>query len=299
MPQQFIKMHGTGNDFIVLDARARDIVLPREQIIALAHRQKGVGFDQCIILKTSTRADVFMQIINADGSEVNACGNASRCIGWLVANEKNAPEVTIETNAGLLQAKLAGNHRVSVNMGKPKLHWQDIPLSHEVNAQALDINIEGYDLPPGVCVNMGNPHVVFFVDKAAQIDLEKLGAELEVNPIFPERANISIARILDDSHIKLDVWERGAGITLSCGTAACATLVAAVQNGLVAPMREGVYLQLKNTNQRIDPRLRGDDVYCAEIQLPGGNLEISWDKNGTGDVWMTGAVAESFRGVLP
>lgn len=266
----FIKMHGTGNDFAIVDARARDLNITNEHIANLANRHTGIGFDQFIQLKPSVNADVFMQIINADGSEVGACGNATRCIGWMIAQEKNATEVMIETKAGILNAKLAGNHKVTVNMGSPKFDWQEIPLASAVDTENAPVLLDGFTLPPAFCVNMGNPHAVFFVDAHERVDLLAIGPKIEHHNLFPERVNVSVARVIGDTHIKLDVWERGAGITQSCGTAACATLVAAIRRGLIAGNK-------------------------AIIQLPGGDLSIEWD-NATNHVWMTGAVAESFRG---
>ncbi len=341
----FIKMHGTGNDFIVLDAREKLIELTPAKVAELANRRTGIGFDQCIVLRKSTEADVFMQIINADGSEVNACGNATRCVGWLIAKEENITEVRIETNAGVLVAEWldtyadkknevsrpsepsaaphvsdsmsrSGGNLVRVNMSNPKFDWQEIPLSKEMNTEHVAINVDGMGEMHGTCVNMGNPHVVFFVDEHAEVDLEKIGPLIEHHSLFPERVNVSVAKLIKKREpvgepalsatscenqqiltkvIRLDVWERGAGITLSCGTAACATLVAAVKKDLVAPAKAGAYSQLNDINKRMDPRLRGDDIYQATIQLPGGDLFIEWEQS-TGDVWMTGAVAESFRG---
>jgi diaminopimelate epimerase len=311
----FIKMHGTGNDFIMLDARVQPIHLTSEKVAALANRRTGIGFDQCVVLKASTKADVFMQIINADGSEVNACGNATRCVASLLPEA----DVTIETNAGIYDCRAAGNDIICVNMGAPKFGWQEIPLSQALDTENIQLDIEGIRNVSGVCVNMGNPHVVFFVDEHAAIDLEEIGPLIEHHPLFPERVNVSVARVIkkhepvgesamssrsDASNesqqtftetIKLDVWERGAGITLSCGTAACATLVAAALKKLVAPAKAGAYSPLNDMNERMDPRLRADDAYQATIQLPGGDLFIEWEQS-TGDVWMTGAVAESFRG---
>ncbi|MCD8567462.1 MAG: diaminopimelate epimerase [Geovibrio sp.] len=180
---------------------------------------------------------------------------------------KNETKVHIETAAGVLQAELAGNQQVKVDMGEPRFGWQEIPLSSDVDTLSLPLNIENLSHP--VAVNMGNPHAVFFVDTHERVELERLGPVIERHELFPERVNVSIARVMGAEHIKLDVWERGAGLTLSCGTAACATLVAAIRRNLIKSRR-------------------------AQIQLPGGDLLIEWrDDN---HIWMTGVVAESFRG---
>lgn len=288
----FLKMHGTGNDFVIVDAREREFIIPRERIIGLAQRHTGIGFDQLIILKTSTNADVFMQIINADGSEVSACGNATRCVGWLIAQEKNMLEVKVEAKAGVMQVILItptvygggkggeANHAippltspplaggiVAVNMGEPKFGWQEIPLASDVDTLSVPLT-EG-NLSHPVAVNIGNPHAIFFLDPHERVDLGTMGKKIEHHSLFPERVNVSVARVLDNTHIKLDVWERGAGITLSCGTAACATLVAAVKRGLISGRK-------------------------AHMHLPGGDLLIEWKSDN--HVWKTGEVAESFRG---
>ncbi len=259
----FLKMHGCGNDFIVLDARIQP--LPLLDCERLADRRFGIGCDQLVLLSKSTVGDVHMSIFNADGSEVNACGNATRCVGWLLMQEKSSKSVTIETKAGLLTAYEAGAQNVRVNMGQPRLDWQQIPLSEAHDTLQLPTLHES--LPAPVAVSMGNPHAVFFVDALDGLPIADLGALLEHHPIFPERANISFAQILSPSHIRLRVWERGAGLTLACGTAACATLVAGFRRGLA-----------------------GRD---ACIDLPGGRLEIAYDDD---FVWMAGPVATSFEG---
>lgn len=270
----FTKMHGLGNDFVVIDRRASKIELSAAQICLIADRRLGVGCDQLIVLEPpkNQAADVFMRIYNADSSEVAACGNASRCIGWLLAKEKGKEHIRIETLAGLLEAEVKGGQLVAVNMGKAKIGWQDIPVREACDTLKMPLELEMLKNPVGV--SMGNPHAVFFVPDVAAIPLEKLGEKLENNPFFPERANISVAEIIGRKSIKLRVWERGAGITQACGTAACAAFVAARRRGLVDA--------------------------AAEVSLPGGILNISWvgDEKTPADVWMTGAVATSFTGIL-
>lgn len=262
----FIKMHGCGNDFVILDARTN--TLPEIDIARIAHRQFGIGCDQVIILEKATaNADVRMRIINADGSEVESCGNASRCVGWLVAQEKKSGEaVVIETQGGVVVAVVKG-HSVTVDMGAPRLEWQEIPLSHPVDTLHLPVS-EGV-LRDGVGVSMGNPHAVFFVPDATAVPLETLGGKLEHNSLFPARANIGVADIKGRDHIRLRVWERGAGLTLACGTGACAALVAAHRRELA------------------DRK--------ASVKLPGGTLIIEL-RESDNHVLMTGEVAVSFKG---
>jgi diaminopimelate epimerase len=278
MTINFEKMHGLGNDFVIIDERHSPMQLvsaeQREDVVrALANRTTGVGCDQLIVLRASGRADAYMQIYNADGSEVAACGNATRCVAWLLMREKRADAALIDTEAGLLEAHLAGKGLVRVNMGLPRLEWDEIPLAEEEDT--LHVRLEAGMLSDPVAVSMGNPHAVFFVDDVGAVPLKKLGPELEHHALFPERANIGVAHIDSDNHITLRVWERGAGETQACGTGACAAVVAARRRGLV------------------DSKVT--------VQLLGGELHIQWDGNEDDTahpVWMTGTVAHSFSGVL-
>lgn len=268
----FIKMHGLGNDFVVIDARQTPFTLDAAQARRIADRREGVGCDQIIIMEPPTGdggADVFMRIRNADGGEVAACGNATRCVAAHVMAETGRAEVTVETLAGLLPAWNAGGGRVSVDMGAPRSDWRDIPLARAMDTLHLDLARE--DLRDPVAVSMGNPHAVFFVPDAAAVDLARLGPELEHDPLFPERANISVAQVLTRTHIRLRVWERGVGITRACGTAACAAIVAAVRRDL--------------TSRR------------AVVGVDGGELELHWREDDD-HVIMTGPVAQSFTGKL-
>jgi diaminopimelate epimerase len=266
----FIKMHGLGNDFVVVDARARPVAVSDAQARAIADRKTGVGCDQFIIIEPPANgvADAAMRIHNADGGEVEACGNASRCVARLLMQEKGTRRVTLDTAAGRLIAEDAGEGRIAVDMGLARLDWRDIPLAREMDTLHLDLS-QG-PLRDPVAVNVGNPHAVFFVPDAEVIDLEALGPQLERHPLFPERANIEAASVLSRRRIRMRVWERGVGITRACGTGACATLVAAARRGL-AERR-------------------------AEILLDGGPLEIEWLAND--HVRMTGPVATSFTGTL-
>lgn len=264
----FTKMHGLGNDFVIIDARSTPVQLSTRQVRAIADRRTGVGCDQLVIMETTPRADVFMRIYNNDGSEVDACGNASRCVGYLVMEDKQAKEITIETKAGLLAAFRQGDLRVAVDMGKPRLDWKQIPLAKKMDTLHLDLNMGPLSDPVGV--SMGNPHAVFFVPDVDAVPLEELGPKLEHHALFPERANIGVAKIIAPDHILLRVFERGAGETLACGTGACAALVAAARRGLAARK--------------------------ATIHLKGGELEIDWRDDD--HVWMTGPVSASFTGVI-
>ncbi len=264
----FRKMHGLGNDFVVLDARAHPLALSTARVRAIADRRLGVGCDQLITVETSARADAFMRIHNADGGEVAACGNATRCVAALLMQERGATRVTIETRAGLLQAEAAGAGQVTVDMGTPAVGWSDIPLRDPCDT--LHVPFARGPLADGCAVNVGNPHIVFFVPDAAVIDLGALGPAIEHDPFFPERVNVNVAQILAPDRIRLRVWERGAGITLACGTGACATLTAAARRNL--------------TGRR------------ATVMLDGGPLTIEW--TAANRLLMTGPVAQSFEGHL-
>jgi diaminopimelate epimerase len=267
----FLKMHGAGNDFVVLDARSRPWDIDGEAARRLADRRTGIGCDQLIVVGSPRQpgADAFMTIFNPDGSEVSACGNATRCVAWMLMGETGSGYATIETRAGLLSAQAAGPNRVAVDMGPARLDWDQIPLARAMDTLHLPVSEGGLADPVGV--GMGNPHAVFFVPDAEAVPLSELGARLEHHALFPERCNIEAAQILGPERIRMRVWERGAGITLACGTGACATLVAAARRGL--------------TGRK------------ADIVLDGGVLTIEWLDNG--HVMMTGPVALAYTGVLP
>lgn len=260
----FIKMHGLGNDFIVLDAR--DAPLPPmtgRLAAALGDRKTGIGCDQLILLESSQQADVRMRIFNADGSEVEACGNATRAVGILLGKP-----ATIETLGGMLATKPV-DAGIAVDMGEPRFDWQAIPLAYPLDTLALPIGWE--DLENPVAVNVGNPHVVFFVPNTAAIALDRLGPLIEHDPLFPARVNVNVATIRSPGEIDLRVWERGVGETRACGTGACATAIAAMRRGLVE---------------------RG----TVTVHLPGGALRIGWGPDNR--ITMTGPATESFRGTF-
>jgi diaminopimelate epimerase len=257
----FIKMHGLGNDFVVLDGRDGKLPpLEAQAARAIADRHTGIGCDQVIVLEPSEIADFRMRIRNADGGEVEACGNATRAVAML-----HGEPVEIETVAGVLSAR-PEDGGVAVDMGEPEFGWEEIPLSDAMDT--LDMPVGWDELERPTAVNIGNPHVVFFVPDCDKVELEHLGPAIETDPLFPERVNVNVATIEAPDAIRLRVWERGAGLTRACGTGACATAVAAMRRKLVG--REVV------------------------VSLPGGQLLISWGEDGR--VTMTGPATESFRG---
>ena len=270
----FRKMNGLGNDFVVLDARATPFALAAEDARRIGDRTTGVGCDQIIVMEPSKKADLFMRIFNADGSEVSACGNATRCIALIAAEEIGRPEVSVETRAGLLQAKVDGPDNITIDMGKPRFAWNEIPLAEPFeDTTGIELQIGPIDAPvlhtPSV-VNVGNPHAIFWVNDVNAHDLERLGPLLENHPIFPERANISLAEVTSLNSLKLRTWERGAGLTRACGTAACAAAVAAARKGL--------------TGRQV------------AVELPGGTLHIEWTDND--HILMRGPAELEFEGTL-
>lgn len=221
---EFHKMHGLGNDFVIIDARTHPLEMAPARARAIADRKLGIGCDQLILLLPSEVADVAMRIFNPDGSEVEACGNASRCVVALLKQD-----LKIETKGGIISGQLSGND-VTVSMGEAKFEWQDIPLAFAMDSASLPLAWE--ELANPMAVNMGNPHAVFFLDDADAVDLARIGPVIEQDAAFPERVNVNVASI-DGNEIRLNVWERGAGLTGACGTGACATAVAAIRQGKV------------------------------------------------------------------
>ena len=269
----FRKMNGLGNDFVVLDGRARALDLTGQQVQQLSDREGPIGCDQVIVLEPSDRADVFMRIYNADGGEVEACGNAARCVGSLLAGELDRERVAIETGAEVLGATLNADGSVTIEGGPPRFAWDQIPLSRPVeDTSAIELEVQPADAPvlslPSA-VNVGNPHCIFWVDDVEAYDLTAIGPALENDPLFPERANISLAELVGPDQLKLRVWERGAGLTQACGTAACAAAIAAHAKGL--------------TGRKVI------------VHLPGGMLDIAW-READGHILMTGPVSLDFEG---
>jgi diaminopimelate epimerase len=271
----FVKMHGLGNDFVVLDARGAAFELTPARRRAIADRRLGVGCDQLIVLEAPTErdADVFMRIYNPDGGEAGACGNATRCVASVLMDERKTDHVTVQTIAGLLESQKTGMGSnglpvISVDMGPARLDWRDIPVREACDTNHMPVGLGPLQDPVGT--NMGNPHATFFVADAAAIPLSELGPKLEHDRFFPERANIGVAELLGEAKLRLRVWERGAGVTLACGSGACAALVAASRRGLVKRH--------------------------AEVIVDGGTLAIEWLRDG--HVLMTGGIALAFKGEL-
>jgi len=251
----FVKMHGLRNDFVIVDGRQEPYNPSTEEIIHVCDRHEGVGGDQLLIVEQPKNPDTyaFVKIINVDGTEVEACGNASRCIGWLLCKECGKHELKIETLGGILKCTLAGEKQVCVEMGKIKTDWQQIPLSKEMDSLHLDI--EAGPLKDPVGMNIGNPHAVFFVDDLKAVDVAKYGKILQKNPLFPEEANIGVAQMIDSKTMKLSVWERPGTLTTACGTGACVAVGAAKRRGLTTSSKMRVIMdggsvdiELKNQN---------------------------------------------------
>jgi diaminopimelate epimerase len=290
----YIRMNGAGNAFIVVQAFEEPFHPTPDQVRALAEPAAGLGgFDQLIGVEPSETADAFMRVWNADGSMVETCGNALRCVGWLLLEATDKQEVVIDTAAGPTTARraalpsgrvgsggpegptTAALHQVQVDMGPPRLDWDQVPLSEEMDTRGIELQVGPIDAPvihtPGA-VSMGNPHVVFFTDRQDDAFVRGSGSLVEHHPLFPEGVNVGFAHIQSPDHIRLRVWERGAGLTLACGTGACAALVAAARRGL--------------TGRK------------AVVTVDGGQLTIDWDE-ATNHVFMTGPVQVEGTGLLP
>jgi diaminopimelate epimerase len=270
----FIKMHGIGNDFVVVDARAEPFCPDAAATRAIADRRTGVGFDQLIVIEPSAKADVFMRIRNSDGGEVAACGNGARCVASLLLAETGRDRIDIETLAGILPARRAAGAWFAVGMGMPRFDWRDVPLAQPMDTLHVRLAIGPASQPvlsDPVALSIGNPHAVFFVPDVAAVDIVTVGPMLEHHPLFPERANIGVAQVLGPDRLRLRVWERGAGLTQACGSGACAAAVAAIRRGL--------------TGRRV------------RLAMDGGELEVHWRED-DGMVEMSGPVAISFTGVL-
>ena len=270
------KMNGLGNDFAVLDARPRTLTLSVGQASAIADRETGVGCDQVIAIEPSPAgADAFMRIWNHDGGEVEACGNAMRCVATVLADELGRPNVSIQTDADMLSAVVNPDGSVTVDMGVPKFRWDEIPLAEEFHdTRTIELQAGPIDAPvlhsPSV-VNVGNPHCIFWVDDVNAHELDRIGPILEHHPLFPERANISLAQVTSRDAITLRVWERGVGLTRACGTAACAVAVAAARKGLTER--------------------------TSTVTLPGGPLRMEW-READDHILMTGPSELEYEGTL-
>lgn len=275
-PRPYIRMNGAGNAFIVVQAFEEGFHPTQDQVRALCDPASPTGgCDQLIGVEPSETADAFMRVWNADGSMVQTCGNALRCVGWLLLEAADKEEVVIDTLAGPTTARRAGDHQVTVDMGQPRLGWTEVPLAEEMDTRGIELQVGPIDAPllhtPGA-VSMGNPHVVFFTDQQDDAFVRGSGSLIEHHPLFPEGVNVGFAKVIDRDHIRLRVWERGAGLTLACGTGACAALVATARRGL--------------TDRK------------ATVVVDGGTLTIDWDE-ASGHVFMTGPVEIERTGLLP
>ena len=226
------KMDGLGNDFIIIDRRSSPINLTKDKIIELGKRS-NIGFDQIIFIEKEKENSFPITIFNSDGGEVSACGNGSRCVAYLLSKNLNTNQIKLKTNNRVLNAKIIDNLMVELEMGKPLFDFEDIPLSKIENPADVSLDIKGKKFTGGFCLNVGNPHIVFFVDDCFEHDLKVIGPLIENHELFPEKTNVTFAQILDKRNILVNVWERGAGLTKACGTAACATAVAGNKNKLV------------------------------------------------------------------
>jgi len=266
----FLKMHGLGNDFVVIDDRAAVGRVDQALAVKLADRRLGVGCDQVIVLEPSQRGDVFMRIFNPDGSEAESCGNATRCVADLVFGESGSEKAVIETRGGLLACSRANDDMITVDMGPARFGWQDIPLAHAVPDTAhLPVALD--DLTDPVGVSIGNPHCTFFVPDAEAVAIERLGPLIETDSLFPARTNVEFVQVIAPDHLRMRVWERGAGVTLACGSGACASAAAAVKRKLATPR--------------------------MAIDLDGGRLWL--DASDLDHILMTGPTELAFRGNWP
>ncbi len=258
----FQKMHGLGNDFVIIDASENPVPMTDSLARAIADRRTGIGCDQLILIEPSKKADMKMRIFNADGGEVEACGNAARCVvQW------RGKDATIETSGGVIGGRASGEG-AAIDMGKPRTAWQAIPLAYAMDTGKMPVGWEMLGNP--VAINVGNPHIVFFVEHADSVELERLGPIIENDPLFPERINVNVASISGPDRLDLRVWERGVGLTSACGTGACATAVAAIGRKLVRSP--------------------------VAVSLPGGSLTIEWSAGET--IRMTGPAAHVFTGEI-
>mgnify|MGYP001163922956 CR=1 FL=1 len=257
------RMDGLGNDFIIIDRRKKEINLSKEQIIKISDRNI-LGFDQIIYIEKEKDNTFPITIFNSDGGEVSACGNGSRCVAYLLSKDLNTKEIKLKTNNRLLNAKIIGDLNVELEMGKPLFSFDEIPLSRTINPSNITLNIDGKTFTNGFCINVGNPHIVFFVKDCFEYDLNNLGPKIENHELFPEKTNVTFAQVDNKNNIKVNVWERGAGLTKACGTAACAAAVAGFVNKLTD----------KNVN----------------IKFKEGTLKIKYEENK--NIFMTGPVSE-------
>ena len=266
---QAYKMDGLGNDFVIFDKREKSISLTKDQIIKISDRN-NIGCDQVILIDRDENNDAFLKFYNSDGGEISACGNGSRCVAYLLMKESNKNKISLRTKVGTLRAELNEKNLVSIDMGQPNFEWNKIPLSKKMDNKNLEIKIgdnNGKEIVGGFSLNVGNPHIIFFVNDFNKFDLKKIGPKIENHNYFPEKCNVTLASIKNKKHLKVKVWERGAGLTKACGTAACATAVS------------GAVLKLSER--------------CVDIEFSEGLLNIDWKKDN--NIYMTGKVSEVIK----
>ena len=260
------KMDGLGNDFIIFDNRKKSISLTKDQIVKIADRN-NIGCDQVIFVDNDKNSNAFLRFYNSDGGEISACGNGSRCVAYLLMKEDKNKKILMRTKVGILEAELNYNNLISLNIGSPSFKWNKIPLIKNMDNKNLKIkikNIEGKELIGGFSLSVGNPHIIFFVEDVNKFNLKQIGPKIENHVYFPQKCNVTLASIKNRKHLRVKVWERGAGLTKACGTAACATAVS------------GASL---NLNER-----------CVDVEFEEGLLNIDWKKNN--NIYMTGKVSE-------
>ena len=260
------KMDGLGNDFIIFDKRKKSISLTKDQIIKISSRS-NIGCDQVIFIDKDETSDASLTFYNSDGGEISACGNGSRCVAYLLMKENNNKKISLKTKAGILQAELDDKNLVRINMGQPNFKWSEIPLSKEMNNKNLKIKInstDGKKIEGGFSLSVGNPHIIFFVEDFNKFNLKEIGPKIENHNYFPEKCNVTLASIKNKKHVKVKVWERGAGLTKACGTAACATAVS------------GAVLKLNERN--------------VDVEFQEGLLNIDWKADN--NIYMSGKVSE-------
>ena len=265
----FIKMNGLGNDFVIIDQRSNSFQLNENQIKKICNRKQGIGCDQLIFIRNSHQNEFYlMKFFNSSGEEISACGNGTRCVANYLMNEINSDEIKINTIEKIVSCKKIEDNLISVQMGKPKFNWDEIPLSHDIKQDIPTFTLREKVITNPFFVNIGNPHVIFFVNDINDYNISEFGPQIEHNKLFPEKINVSFAKIINDKEILLNVWERGAGKTEACGTAACATVVAAVESKL-------------SKNKVL-------------VTLPGGNLDIHYNEEK--NIIMTGATQLDYEG---
>jgi len=256
------RMDGLGNNFIIIDRRKNALEISKDKIVSIANK-KIVPFDQLITLEKEEKNTFPIKIYNPDGIEATACGNGARCVAYLIFQEKKQKNISIKTKERVLSAEVVGKQNVEINMGKPKFGWEEVPLSESMNTKQVNIDLLEKEHGNGFCLNVGNPHIIFFVKDCSKIDIKKLGPKIENYKFFPERINVTFAQVLDKKNIKVNVWERGAGQTKACGTAACAVTVAASIKGLTD---KSLQIHFKEGNLQID--------YKKEVFMAGPVSEV-------------------------